>query len=158
MERDRDGWTPEYVEARLLDALRWAKYNVGPAGPAGIRSGMPTFKPTLQDFAESGWGLPEIADPDDIPDDDRLYLQTTPEEVDRHTAALDWSRLYLARHHQQEAIALNLYLLCQVNGLPVRREIKRRNHVNMSAATFYRKKAKALTILSMTLAARGEPL
>lgn len=157
MKGKYEGWTPELVEERLIDALLWAKYNVGPVGRSGVRSGMPKYKPTLEDFAAEGWGLPEIADPDDI-EDDRLFVQLSPEAVDRHTSALDWSRLHLAPDHREEAIALNLYLLCKVNGLPVRREVRQRHHVEMSVSTFYRKKSRALSILSQKLEFRGEPL
>jgi len=55
-------WTPELVRDRMIEAVRWARYNAGPTGPAPLRSMMPKFEPTLADHLAEGWGLPEKAE------------------------------------------------------------------------------------------------
>ena len=33
-----DTWTPKLVGERLIEAIRWARYNAGPTGPAPVRA------------------------------------------------------------------------------------------------------------------------
>jgi len=49
-------WTPELVRDRMIEAVRWARYNAGPTGPAPLRSMMPKFEPTLADHLAEGLG------------------------------------------------------------------------------------------------------
>lgn len=87
-------WTPKRVRETLVEAVTWAKQYAGPVGPASVRGSMPTFKATLEDHLEEGWGIPEVAG--DEEDDERpMRVPVEPERADFLMAALSWQAIYL---------------------------------------------------------------
>jgi len=109
MRRDPppDHWTPDLVEARLIEAIRFARAVAGRAGPAGIGSGMPIFTPTMEDFLEEGWGLPDPPEEDEGEDVVTAY---SPEAATRLLGALEWVADLLAPGHPNRARAVNAWV------------------------------------------------
>ena len=106
-------WTPELVRDRMIEAVRWARYNAGLTGPAPARSAIPSYNATLEDHLAEGWGIPENADGVDEAST-VLRIPLSPKRVDEMIWVLDWCRLYLAGDRPGDAVILNLWLRCRV--------------------------------------------
>jgi len=146
-------WTPKLVRDRMVEAVRWARYNVGPTGPSGIRSAMPSYTPSLDDHLTEGWGLPERAEGVEL-EDKVVRIALPPDRIDALVWALDWCRLYLAKDHPGDAVILNLWLRCRVYrgnfevALKARGFPASRRHAD-------RMKDRALSIISQKLDEEG---
>lgn len=144
-----DHWTPELVEDRLIEAVRFAACVAGHTGPAGITSAMPIFVPGWEDFLEEGWGLPEP--PEEEKDAPR---RPTPAEVTRMIGALHWVADILAPEHPRRARAVNAWIMARAYNLAFSRVIRERG---MSRAFAYRLRDQGLSIISQRLAEKGVP-
>lgn len=153
--RDYDGWTPKLVGEQMVEAIRWVARYGGSVGPASIRSSMPTFKPTLDDFADEGWGFPEVAADDGEHDDRPARALPSPGQVSRHMAALQWPAEYLMPVHAGSAQMLNLWLACKAARKPFDQAVKRRGTVSRAAA--YSLRDRGLTLISVGLTRDGVP-
>lgn len=150
---DEETWTPKLVRERMIEAVRWARYNAGPTGPAPIRSAMPSYKPTLEDHLEEGWGLPEKAE--GVEEAERVVrIPLSPERIDEMIWVLDWPRLYLAKEHPGDAVMLNLWLRCRVYKSNFERALQARGFP-MSRRHADRMKDRALSHISQRLDREG---
>jgi hypothetical protein len=149
-------WTPEAVEAQLVEALRWAKYNAGRVGPAGIGgvSGVFSLVSTLEDHMEEGWGIPEVAG-DDVPDEKQIRPAATPEQITRHEAALQWPADYLLPDYKGSARMVGLWCACQVGKRSFNGVCKARG-VDRHAAMQLRD--RGLSLISQGLTRDGVPV
>ncbi|MBN9033670.1 MAG: hypothetical protein J0I23_28140 [Rhizobiales bacterium] len=150
-----DVWTPKLVRERLIAAVRWARYHAGPTGPAQVRALYPTYVPSLDDFAEEGWGFRENADDSELepPPPRKRYK---PKEVSAMIAALYWPGKYAVPGHPTSARILNLWLRCKVHKLNFDKAIERKGE--MSRASAYRFRDRALTAIATGLHRDGVPL
>jgi len=146
-----DHWTPELVEERLIEAVTFAARTGGRAGPAGITSGMPIFTPTLEDFLEEGWGLPEPPDDDE---DQEPRREPTPREVTRLVEAMQWVADLLAKDHPRRARAVNAWVCAKAFGIPFKIIIRDRG---MSRSFAYALRDQGLSIISQRLDDKGVP-
>jgi len=146
-------WTPELVRDRMIEAVRWARYNAGPTGPASIRSTMPSYEPTLEDHLAEGWGIPEKAD--GVDEAERaIHLRMPPDRVDQMIWVLDWCRLYIASERPGDAVMLNLWLRCRVYRGNFDASLKRRGFA-LSRRHAYRMRDRALSHISQRLDREG---
>ena len=142
-------WTPKLVRDRMIEAVRWARYNAGPTGPAPMRSAMPAYAATLEDHLEEGWGLPEKAE--GVDEEGKVTrVQLSPERVDQMIWVLDWCRLYLAKDHPGDAVILNLWLRCRVYRINFEVALKQRGFP-MSGRHADLMKDRALSTISQRL-------
>lgn len=149
-QADDPTWTPEIVRDRMIEAVRWARYNAGPTGPAPVRSAMPEYRPTLEDFLAEGWGLAE-----NTHDDEQvLRVHLSPDRVDQIVWVLDWCRLYLAKERPGDAVILNLWLRCRVHKTNFCSALKRRGFA-LSRRHAYRMRDRALSHIAQRLDAEG---
>lgn len=146
-----DQWEPKIVRERLVEAVRWARYNAGQTGPSGIRSCMPAYVAGLEDHLESGWGLPETADPKE---EKTLRVNLAPAKVTQILASLEWCAEYL-RDHQGSAVWLNVWLRCKVYGGDFNRVAAARG---VSRAHAYRLRDRGLSLIAQGLDSKGVPL
>jgi hypothetical protein len=150
---EAETWTPKLVREKMIEAVRWTRYNVGPTGPAPIRSTMPDVALTLEDHLAAGWGIPERADGSE--DEVKVVrLPVSPETVDEMVWVLDWCRLYLIGEHANAARILNLWLRCKVYKKNFDAALKARGS-ELSRAHAYRLRDRALSVISQRLAAEG---
>lgn len=149
-------WTPEEVETQLVEALRWAKYNAGRVGPAGLGgvSGVFSLVSTLEDHMEEGWGIPEIAGDDEL-DERQIRPAATPAQITRHEAALQWPATYLVPDRIGSARMLGLWAACQIGKRSFRGACKARG-VDRRAAMQLRD--RGLSLISQGLARDGVPV
>ena len=146
-------WTPELVRDRMIEAVRWARYNAGSTGPSQIRSSMPEYTPTLEDHLAYGWGLPEKAE--GVAEAERSKrVAISPERVDEMIWVLDWCRLYLAKDCPGDAVMLNLWLRCKVHRANFEAALKSRGYP-MSRRHADRMKDRALSTISKRLDREG---
>ena len=151
----RQTWTPKLVQERMIEALRWARYNAGFVGPAPIRSLMPHYHLTLEDHLEQGWGLPERAEASSEAEAEAVMrVPLSPEGVEQMLWVLDWQRLYLAPERPGDARILNLWLRCRVYRMGFESARKARGF-KLSRQHAYRMKARALAHLSCRLDNEG---
>lgn len=146
-------WTPKRVQAVLIEAIRWARYHAGPTGPAPVRSLMPIYTPTWEDRLEEGWGLPDACEEDEQRKPIRRY---SPKETQRLIDALYWPAKYAVPEMPTSARILNLWLRCHVYKADFRKVIERRGE--MSRASAYRYRDRALTAISVGLDRDGVPV
>ncbi|XAI96300.1 hypothetical protein [Microcystis phage Mae-JY30] len=149
--QDVDTWTPKLVRERLVEAIRWARYNAGPTGPAPVRALMPTYIPSQAERDEEGWGHPETAD-DDEP---VLRRQLRPDQVSAIIDALHWPARYAVPELPTSARILNLWLRCKVYRGNFDKTIERQGE--MSRASAYRMRDRALAAIAVGLERDGVP-
>lgn len=153
IESPEQTWTPELVRDRMIEAVRWARYNAGPTGPAQIRSLMPHYEPTLEDHLAEGWGLPEKAE--GVEEAEKVMrIRLSPERVDQMIWVLDWCRLYLAKDRPGDAVMLNLWLRCRVYKSNFDNALKARGFA-LSRRHAYRMRDRALSHISQRLDMEG---
>lgn len=147
-------WTPETVIEVMVDAQRWARRTCRPVGPAGYaRTGSGFVRNADQKGAwEEGWGLPEVADPDDIPP---LRIPATAALVSAYERALQWPADYLCPAHVGSARCVGLFVACAAYGLRVGPELKSRGLARHHA---YRLRDRGLSLISQGLDRDGVPL
>ena len=151
---EQDGWTPKAVKERMVEAVRWARYNIGPTGPVPIRSSMPIFRPTLDDHLEEGWGLPEKAE--GVEEAEQvLRIALPPEKIQQMIDALEWCAKYVAAEHPGSARMLNLWVRCRVYKGDFNRVVEARG---ISRGHAYRLRDRGLSIIAQALVADGVPL
>lgn len=156
IEMPAETWTPKLVRDRLIEAVRWARYNAGPTGPASMRSAMPSYAATFEDHLEEGWGLPEKAE--GVDEGEKVTrIPLSPERVDQMIWVLDWCRLYLAKEHPGDAAILNLWLRCRVYRINFEAALKQRGFP-MSRRHADRMKDRALSTISLRLERDGAQL
>ena len=152
-----DQWTPKAVGVALCDAVRWARYAAGPTGPAGIRSTMPAYLPTMEDRLAEGWGLPDGPDEEEVAARERAFRRSlTPEQVSRHLAALEWPAIYVVPTAPGDARVLSLWVRCKVYRMSFSDAVDRRKFLTRAMA--YRMKDRALVAISVGLDRAGVPL
>ena len=137
----------------MIEAVRWARYNGGPTGPAPLRSMMPKFEPTLADHLAEGWGIPEKAE--GVDEASRvLRIPLSPKRVDEMIWVLDWCRLYLAGDRPGDAVILNLWLRCRVYRGNFGAALERRGFA-LTRRHAYRMRDRALSHISQRLDGEG---
>lgn len=141
-----DTWTPKLVGERLVEAIRWARYNAGPTGPAPVRAAMLAFLPTQGEHDIEGWGHVERQVDDDPPSARR---QLRPAEISALTAALYWPARYSVIEFPSATRVLNLWLRCKVYRGNFDKVIETRRE--FSRATAYRYRDKALAAIAVGL-------
>ena len=151
-----EAWTPELVRDRMIEAVRWARYNAGPTGPAPIRSLMPEYRASLEDHLAEGWGLPEKADgvaqAEEAEQARRWRVAAA--RVDHMLWVLDWCRLYLAKDGPGDAVILNLWLRCRVHKQSFDAALKTRGFA-LSRQHAYRMRDRACSRIAQRLAEEG---
>ncbi len=148
----RATWTPELVLEVMVDAQRWAKRTGRPVGPAGYARSRSDYRATEKDHDVEGWGLPEVADPDDLPP---MRVQPTAALVTLYEAALEWPADFLCPDHVGSARCLGLFAACKAYGLPVAPELKARRVARHVA---YRLRDRGLSLISQGLERDGVPV
>lgn len=148
---DVEQWTPKLVGEQLVEALIWVRRYGGPVGPASIRSCMPIFKVSLEDHLAEGWGLPEVADDDDLPP---VRVMASPAEVTRHIAVLEWPATYLGLERQGSGRMLGLWAACKARRCSFSKAIDGR----ISRAHVFRLRDRALSLISIGLDRDGVPV
>lgn len=148
-------WTPDLVRARLIEAVTWVRYYGGPVGPAQIRSSMPTYRPTLDDHLDEGWGLPENADDGDEDATRRkvMAMPPSPDKVEQLIDALTWVASYVARNNHGSAKMLSLWLWCRVYRHDFRQRVKA---AKIQPSHAYRLRDRALMLIATGLDADGK--
>jgi hypothetical protein len=150
---EQQTWTPQLVRDRMIEAVRWARYNAGATGPAPIRSAMPSYEATLEDHLAEGWGIPEKAE--GVEEAEKVTrIQLSPERIDEMIWVLDWCRLYLASERPGDAVILNLWLRCRVYKGNFDASLKRRGFA-LSRQHAYRMRDRALSHISQRLDREG---
>lgn len=145
-----DHWTPELVEERLVDAVRWLRFAGAAVGPAKIRSGQPDYRPAWEDYFCEGWGFPEFA-----PVDERdIRPAPTRAQVAQHEAALNWVGDIVLPVGERLARAVNAWIASKAYDRPFRDVLRDRG---ISRTFAYSLKDRALVIVSIELDARGVP-
>lgn len=140
-------WTPALAGQALVDALRWAHRAAGRVGPGGVVSArLPEAILTTEDRLELGWGLHEVADPDDLPP---MRVQLSPAQVSAHEAVLEWPARYLCPAHDGSARIVGLWAACKARRMSFDVAIKRRG--TLARATAYRLRDKGLSLISQGL-------
>lgn len=143
-----DVWTPKRVRECLVEAVRWARYNAGPTGPAEVRSLYPTYVASDDDREDEGWGLAESADDPTEPPPARRRLK--PHEVSSLIEALHWAARYAVPGHPTSARILNLWLRCKVHKGNFDKAIDRRGEMSRASAYRYRDRALAAIAIGLT--------
>ncbi len=146
-----DVWTPKQVRECLVEALKWARYNAGPTGPAQVRALYPTYLASDADFDVEGWGFRESADdPTEAPP---AHRRLRPHEVSKRIDALHWAARYAVKGHPTSARILNLWLRCKVHKVDFDKAVERRGE--MSRASAYRYRDRALGAIAQGLTTDG---
>jgi hypothetical protein len=115
-------WTPKLARDVLVDAIRWARYNAGPTGPAPVRSVMPIYTPSIFDRLEEGWGFPDAGEE---AEERRIRRSYSPHEVQRFIDALYWPAKYAVPDLPTSARILNLWLRCKVYRVDFDKAVKK---------------------------------
>lgn len=136
----------------MVEAVKWARYNAGPTGPAQVRALYPTYLASDADFDAEGWGLRESADDPTDPPPQRRPL--TPKQVSRLIDALHWPARYAVPGHPTSSRILNLWLRSKVYRGNFDKVIEHRRE--MSRATAYRYRDRALAAIAMGLTRDGK--
>ena len=147
-----ESWTPEVVEARLIEAVRYVQRVGGRAGPAGYISLMPEFRPTLEDFLAEGWPLP---DDDEEAGETAMMLQLPAHAVSQRLAALVWVADLLAPSHLGYARAVNAWIMARVYNLPFKVVLRDRK---IGRQVAYTHRDRGLALLSVRLDRAGVPV
>ena len=143
-------WTPKLAGEALIAALDWARRTTGPVGPQGVTTvRLPELPMTLEQRLALGWGLPEVADPDD---GRPIVIRPSPRQISRHTAALAWPAAYLAEVDGSRQM-VSLWAGCKALRLPFNEAVKRRGTIDRSAA--YRLRDRGLTLIALGLTRDG---
>lgn len=154
------GWTPDAVEAELIEAARWLYHAGGRAGPMGfVGSRLHDAPLSLHEHIEAFGGPPERADLDDEAEQERQrerlhYRLMSAERVDQLEAALRWPARYVAPRQPDAARALQAWIAAKA----ARRgfaPVCRSRGLNRTLA--YRWKDRALTIISVGLTVSRVP-
>lgn len=149
-----DTWTPKLAGERLIEAIRWARYNAGPTGPASVRALYPIYVATPDEREEEGWGEQENAnDPTEVP---KYRRPLKPHEVSALIDALYWPAKYAVEQLPTATRVLNVWLRCKVYGGNFDKVIETRRE--FSRATAYRYRDKALAAIAVGLESDGVPL
>lgn len=147
-------WTPKLVGARLVEAVRWARYNAGPIGPSGARSSMPAVVMTSEERIEE-WGLPDFVDDEELAlRDQTIRIAATPEQISSYLAALEWQARFLIPDYAESARVLGIWVRCRVYKRSFDDAIKRRQYLTRTMA--YRMRDRALSRISVGLDRAGE--
>lgn len=149
-----DVWTPKLVADRLIEAVRWARYNAGRTGPAGVKAAALGYLPSDDDFAVEGWGQREKAEEEEKAPQRRY----SPAKVSLLISALDWPGKYLVpADAQTSAEILHLWLRCKVYRRNFEDAIEGRARP-ISRASAYRYRDRALSIIAQGLTNDGVPV
>ncbi|WP_245875310.1 hypothetical protein [Tabrizicola aquatica] len=143
---DLDTWTPKAVGERLIEALRWARYSAGRTGPSGaVGIRWPEAKLSLEDRMDL-WGLPEVADPEDVPP---IRITPSAAQVSRYEAVLAWPATYLVpMGHTGSARMLGLWAASRAYRLSFDQALQARG-VGRSLA--YRMRDRGLSLIAQGL-------
>ncbi|MCR6673277.1 hypothetical protein [Devosia ginsengisoli] len=147
-----DVWTPKLVGERLVEAVRWARYNAGATAPASVRALMPTFIPTANDFEAEGWGHRERAEDDDAPPPE-APRRLSPAKVSAILDALFWCARYTVDGHPGSTRVLNRWIVAKVYRMNFDKLVDR--EFSMSRQHAYRLRDRALAAIAMGLTRDG---
>lgn len=142
-----EGWTPQLAGEALVSALKWARHAAGRVGPAGY-VGMRFAEAILsdEDHAAMGWGLKEVADPDDLPP---MRIMPSPAQISRHEAALQWPAVYLVGEGREgSAKAVGLWAASKAYRRSFSAAVKERG---IPRGLAYQLRDKGLSIISQEL-------
>lgn len=161
LDAQRECWTPDLVAEALVDAVRWARYCAGPAGPRGYAAArLPIRAATLEDHLAEGWGLPETAGDDEgAAEREALrlhYRLASPAAVQRHLDALGWIASHVAPACPLSARVAQAWLASKVGGPRFRTAVQRLPGLCRSEA--YRRKDRALGLIAIALEASRTPV
>jgi len=143
-------WTASEVKSALVESVLWVRFHGGAVGPAGIRSCMPSYQPSLYDHLEEGWGLPEVAG-DDAQRERKLVLPPSPKRVEQMVDALTWISVFLVATNPGSAQMLALWVRCKV----YRRDFGEATAGRVSRSSAYRLRDRGLGIIATRLTLAG---
>lgn len=146
-----DVWSPKLVGERLIEAIRWARFNAGRTGPAGVKAASILYVPSDDDFEVEGWGQREKAEEEEKAPARRY----SPAKVSALVATLDWPGKYLVPADAvTSAEMLNLWLRCKVYRGNFDKAVENRRKP-ISRASAYRYRDRALSLIAQGLARDG---
>jgi hypothetical protein len=138
-------WTPDLVGETLIDAGWLAIITEGRVGPVQVRSLMPAMAMTGPERMAAGWDFALASDDEEIARRRRRSL--SPARVSFLLRAMEWPKNYLAGE-PGAARLLQLWVACKTSRRRYSGELKRRG---LARATAYRKRDKALSLISISL-------
>lgn len=144
-----DTWTPKLVGERLVEAIKWARYNAGATGPAGVRAAAMGYLPMPEDFEVEGWGEKEVADPEE----ERPRRRFSPAQITGILDALEWVGRYTVEQNPTSTRILNMWLRCKVYRGNFDKAVEHRGE--MSRASAYRYRDRALSAIAQGLTRDG---
>lgn len=141
------GWTAKLAGEVMIDSLRWAADTAGPVGPRGFaRVGvLTTYRATLDDHLEEGWGLPEEL----LPDEQPIRRPYTAAELVIFPRALQWQWTYLGTDFGEVGRVLGVWLRCRAYRSKRWEEQWRR--IGYSRAHAYRMRDRGLSLIAQGL-------
>lgn len=149
-----DGWTPERVGERLVEALRWAHHAAGRTGAAGIVGmRLPEAILSMEDRLTLGWGLHEVADPEE---ERPLRVQLSAAQVTALEDVLCWPARYLCPDHAGSARIVGLWAACKARRSSFDRALKARKTI--ARATAFRLRDRGLSLMAQGLERDGVAL
>jgi hypothetical protein len=105
-----------------------------------------SFSATLDDHLSEGWGLPEVADDDEV-EAKALILPPSPAQVTRHVAVLEWPAVYLCPDHHGSARMVGLWAACKARRFPFDKALAGR----LARGHAYRLRDRGLSLISQGL-------
>lgn len=141
-------WTPDLAGDDLVAASRWAWATAGRVGPAGFRSGLPSFYLLPDERAEEGWDRYLEGDEDDKAERKRRRSYSAA-QISWMEQVLWWPSTYLA-DLPGPASVLKIWLRCKVVKRPFDEACKAKK---WSRATAYRARDRALGAIASGLIA-----
>lgn len=156
-------WTPEAVEAELIEAMRWLRLAGGRAGGFGFaQARLPDRPLTPEEVIALTGAPPERADdPDEAREiereQERLRFRMMPaRRVTELEDALQWPARYLVRNgHQGSARCVGLWIVARSGGSGFAAAIK---GAGIPRSMAYRLKDRGLSRISVALVEAGVPL
>lgn len=152
-----EGWTPKLVSEVMIAALKWAADTAGRVGPSGFATSRANgYVATLEDHLAEGWGLPEVADPQDDRPIRRAY---TSAELVLFPRVIQWQGTYL-RDRPEVGRVLGIWLRYRAYGqYGDRRGWEARwRDIGYSRGHAYRVRDKGLSLIAQGLYRDRVPL
>ncbi|MEL4069559.1 hypothetical protein WKW50_05365 [Ochrobactrum sp. GPK 3] len=136
-----DVWTPKLVGEVLIEAAMWSIASAGRTGPAGDRSLMPDLLMTEDERKREDWSSLTEGEPE------KKRRALSPARVSLLEKAIEWPFVYLDKQ-EGAARVLQLWLRCKCTRY---RFIDAVDHRKWSRATAYRRRDRALSLISQGL-------
>ena len=154
-------WTPEAVEAEMIEAARWLWITAGRAGPQGfVCSRFHDAPLSLAEHIEMFGDVPERADLDDERDEERdrerLHYRMLPaRRIDQLEDALGWPARYVAPRRPDAARAVQCWIAARAVRTSFARLLRERG---IPRQTAYRYRDRALREISVGLTLDRVPI